>query len=487
MFPVPFARARVGALLALAGASTACAGASATLLVWSDLSGRVPQGLKALVDSARAAADASGKPLVALDAGDALFGSRLSHITRGVAQTAELNFLKPDAMVLGAADFGWNRNRLDSLLRVLDFPVVTANLRRNVDDHPIGSHRSVLLGKAGAKIGVIGVADPELDYTDRQERNGDMRVDPEDAVVASEAEALRKAGADVVVVLANLEDATATKLARTAGVDLVLWAHDGAAGTQPAKEGGAWKARIPGGGASVARIDLERTEGGWNVAATTLPLSRSTPTNAAWKAMYAAHDSAVAAFQSREVGNLKTAWAPTRRESQLGNWFADALRGGTGSDIALVPASWIRKGLPKGRVLVEDVWNAVPPGLNMVSTFTLPGSDVMKYLERQMRRSKEYVFVSGLTCTPDSAMYGGNPISATVGGRPLDKSAYYRIAIPLQLRNDIYELTGISESSAGPEWTGIWESDMVVDWALSKGLSTDVGRVPAMYCGTAPK
>ena len=168
--------------------------------------------------------------------------------------------------------------------------------------------------------------------------------------------------------------------------------------------------------------------------------------------MNATHDSLLSAYQSREIGNLKAAWAPTRREAPLGNWMADALRGGTKADIALVPASWIQKGFPKGRVRVEDVWNAIPPGLNMVSVFTLPGSDVMKYLERQMRHSKEYIFLSGLSCTPDSSMFGGNPIAAVVGGKPLDKSAYYRIAIPKQLRNDIYELTGISESSAGAEW-----------------------------------
>jgi len=112
----------------------------------------------------------------------------------------------------------------------------------------------------------------------------------------------------------------------------------------------------------------------------------------------------------------------------------------------------------------------------------------MKYLERQMRHSKEYIFLSGLSCTPDSSMFGGNPIAALVGGKPLDKSAYYRIAIPKQLRNDIYELTGISESSAGAEWTGIWESDMIIEWARTNGLPMQTARrVPAMYCGTAPK
>lgn len=464
------------------------AGRNATILVWSDLHGKVPPGLKVLVDSAREAAGAAGRPLVALDGGDALFGSRLSHITSGVAQTAELNFLKPDASTLGLGDFDWNRGRLDSLLRVLDFPVLTSNLRRNVDDAPIGGKRSTLVETAGLKIGVVGVSDPDLYYPERQDRNGDMRVDPEEDAVSAEVAKLRQAGADPVVVLCHASEQVAAKLAHLDGVDLVLGSRDIARGSI-AQSGAAWIASVPAGGTEVLRIDLEKPEGGaWTASAAPLSTPRKVPLNAAWKAMNASHDSLLAAFQSREVGVLKAAWTPTRREGPLGDWMADALRGGTGADMALVPASWIRKGFPKGRVRVEDVWNAIPPGLNMVSVFTLPGSDVMKFLERQMRRSKEFLFVSGLSCTPDSSMFGGSPISAIVGGKALDKSAYYRIAIPKQLRNDIYELTGISEGSAGAEWTGLWESDVVVQWALTNGLATPVGkRVPAMYGGTAPK
>lgn len=475
-------------LVALYGLlATPCLAASATLFAWSDLHGKVPPGLKVLVDSARAAGAASGRAVFAFDGGDALFGSPLSQITRGVAQTAELNQLKPDAMTLGLGDFAWDRSRLDSLLMVLDFPVLTANLRRNVDDAPVGNGRAKLLDSAGSKVGVIGIADPELDYTSRPEKNGDMRVDPEEASVAAEVAALRKSGANLVILLCNTSESVAKKLGRIDGVDLVLNAHDHATGSL-GRDGDTWTAKLPTGGAGVLRIDLEESENGaWNATATMVAVPNARPTNAAWKAMYASHDSILTSLLSKEVGNLKNAWPTTRREGLLGNWMADALRGGTGADIGLVPASWIRKGLPKGKVRVEDIWNAMPPGLNMVSVFTLPGSDVMKFLERQMRRSKEFLFISGLTCTPDSSMFGGSPISASIGGKLLDKSAYYTIAIPLQLRNDIYELTGISESSAGAEWTRVWESDMVIQWALTKGLATELGRVPPMYGGTAPK
>lgn len=460
--------------------------ARATLLVWSDLHGKVPPGLKVLVDSLRDSHAKQGVPLAVLDAGDALFGSRLAHVTRGVSSTAELNFLRPDAMILGMGDFAWNRMRLDSLLAALSVPVVTTNLRRNVDDRPIGGHKSLLIETAGLKLGVLGISDPELDYPERQERNGDMRVDPEEAAASWAVASLRQGGAKLVVAVCHASSTVAGNIARLEGVDLVLAAHD-ASQAAITRSGGAPVAHLPPGAASVVRIDLVEGDSGWNATLSSLVVPKSIPTSAAWKAMTATHDSLLAAQLGREVGTLKTAWPATRREASLGNWMADALRGGTGSDIAFVPAGWVRAGLPKGKVRIQDVWNAVPEGLNMVSTFKLPGSDVMKVLERQMRRSKEYLFVSGLTCTPDSSMFGGSPIAATVGGRPLDKSAYYTIAVPKALRDDLYEQTGISESSAGPEWTGLWEVDLVTSWAVSHGLSTELGRVPPMYGGNAPR
>jgi len=462
------------------------AASGATILVWSDLHGRIPPGLKTIVDSLRDAGAKEGRAVVALDAGDALLGSRLSQLTRGVSQTAELNFLKPDAMTLGMGDFAWNRERLDSLLRTLEVPVVTTNLRRNVDDQPLGGRKSLVVERAGVKVGVIGIADPELDYPERQDKNGDMRVDPEDAAASWESAALRQAGASLVVALVHANVSVAQKIARVEGVDLVLAAHD-AKEASLARSGTSWIAHVVPGAGTLLRIDLEPSDTGWSARSSSLPIPASTPLNAAWKAMVAAHDSLLTQTLAREVGTLKTPWPATRREAPLGDWLADALRGGTGADLALVPASWIQTGLPKGRVRVGDVWNTVPAGLNMVSVFTLPGSDVMKFLERQMRRSKEFLFVSGLVCTPDSSMFGGSPVTARIGGKLLDKGAYYKIAIPNQLRADIDELTGISESSAAPEWTGLWESDVVVKWAVEHGLSVEGGRVPAMYGGTAPK
>ncbi len=470
----------------LSGAVGAFAAPNAIVIAWSDLHGKVPAGLTFLVDSLRQAGETSGIPVVALDAGDAFFGAHLSRLTRGVATTAELNFLKPDAMTLGKGDFDWNRERLDSLLRVVDFPVVTANLRRNVDDAPIGGRRGVVLARGTLKVGVLGIGDPDLDYPDRQDRNGDMRVDPEEKAATETVAELRAAGATLVVALVHGGPGVSRRIGAIEGVDVVLSASDAREGAAE-RVGGTWVAQVPGGGSQVLRLELQANDPGWTASATTLPISRQRPLNAAWKAMDAIHDSLVTAALGQDVGTLKAAWSPTRREGPLGNWMADALRDGTGADLALVPASWIRAGFPKGKVRIEHVWNAIPPGLNLVSVFTLPGSDVMKFLERQMRRSKEYLFVSGLTCSPDSSMFGGNPIRATIGGKPLDKSAYYRIAIPRQLREDIYELTGVSESSAAPEWTAIWEADMVASWARKNGLTVQTGRVPAMYGGGSPK
>jgi len=470
------------------GANPARADGGLTILVWSDLHGKVPSGLNVVVDSARAAAAASRSGLLALDAGDAFFGSRLAHITSGVSMVAEINFLRPDAMILGYNDFSWNRGRLDSLMSAISdtIKIVSTNLRRNVDDQALGGHRSLILTTGGHKVGLVGIADPELANTARPERMGDIRIDDEADATTREVEVLRKAGASPVIVVAHAGDESVAKLAKIPGVDLVLQSHDlDAPGLKPI--GAGWIAQVPSGSASVLRIDLDSADSKWTARQSSIPMPRTTSLNAAWKEMDRSHEQMLRDVQDREVGTLKAAWPVTRREGLLGNWVADAFRGVTNSDLGLVPSTWIRKGLPKGKVRVSDIWNIVPPSEELVSIFNLPASDVMKLLERQMRRSKDFLFISGLTCTPDSSMYGGSPISVKVNGKPIDRSAYFKIAVPQDLRDDIYELTGISEESAGLTYTDKWEADVLIEWGKTHGLATDVGRVPAMYGGTAPR
>ena len=176
---------------------------SVSLLVWSDLHGDPSPRLFATIDMLREAARTEKQPLLALDAGDAFFGSDLSFLTAGAAQVKVFNVVKPDAMVLGDADFIWTRARLDSLLGRLKVPVLTTNLRNSLDDAPYGKKDWNLWDFDGFHVGVIGVVDADIAASYRSTQTQDLRgEDPQNRVRDALSE-LKDKNADLVVVLSH--------------------------------------------------------------------------------------------------------------------------------------------------------------------------------------------------------------------------------------------------------------------------------------------
>ncbi len=473
------------AALALAVATAAEPPRALSLLVWGDLHGDPSPKLFSWVDSLRRKADAQHYPLLALDAGDAIFGSDLAFASRGTSQPAVLNLVQPDAITLGARDFWWNRDKLDSIVASLQVPVVTSNILHALSDKPYGGKSWAMWDFDGLLVGVIGVADPELDASERPSKAFDLRANDPPENVAAAMEALKQRKAELVVVLSHAGAEADAALARAVpGIDLIVGTRDEAQPAPMRKEGDTWIVRCPTGSSSLKEIEVSL--GGGTVAITENVTSppADIPLPPDWKPLF---DSLSAFLKSKSdaiAGSLAEPWPKTGREGHLGNFLADALRLQSGADIAFWPASALLAGLPKGKVTMGDLWKTVPPP-EQVSLFELPGSDIQKLLLRQMRQPKEFLFLSGASCTSDSSRFGGSPIQVFVDGKPIQSSGRYKIAIPLSIRNRIYDLTGLSLQSAGPVYMERWDRDMIEEHARGKGLVSSLGRVPAMYGASA--
>ena len=268
-----------------------------------------------------AAARAEAETCLLLDNGDFLQGSPMGDLEaqRNNAEQphpmiAAMNALGYDAATLGNHEFS---NGLAYLLRQLGqarFPVVSANISRQLGDTPIMDqtllpHSVILLrslsdGRGNRqliRIGVLGLVPPQTTQWDHQQL-GDTLV-TRDIVEAAAAHVpkLREQGADIVIALshsgiaapsanANLENATAA-LAALPGIDALVAGHthqtfpsaDFAAstGVDPVR-GLLWgkPAVMPGfHGSHLGVIDLSlaRRDGAWHVAGSQVevrPISR---------------------------------------------------------------------------------------------------------------------------------------------------------------------------------------------------------------------
>ena len=455
----------------------------AELLVWSDLHGAPSPKLFAWVDSLRRQARAEQTPVLALDAGDALFGSDLSHATAGEGMVRILNSAKPDAMVLGAGDFRWTRQRLDTLLSRLTVPVLSSNLRNDLDDAPYGGGACKVWDFDGLKIAVVGVVESDIAFSDRPSRTQDLRSEEPQSRVKDLVDSLRqKAGARIVVALSHAGARADEELARAVpDLDLVVGSADGTLDTTYSVE----KVRIvrfAAGPSQVHRVDISVQDAGLDLEARRLPVPGSPiALPASQKAVFDSVERSQKIRSDSIVGSLPEAWPKTAREGSLGNFLADALRAETGAEVGIWPAAGIHAGLPKGKVTAGDL-HRVLGSFELVSVFELPGSELKRLVKNQFQRPTDFLFLSGLTCTPDSSRFGGPGTEVLLDGHPVQGGEHYRIAIPQCLRADLYNLTGFSVESAAPEYREmLWDRDAVLQYVRKNGLRTSLGRVPAMY------
>lgn len=117
-----------------------------------------------------------------------------------------------------------------------------------------------------------------------------------------------------------------------------------------------------------------------------------------------------------------------RPESPLSNLLADILRSeavsvtGKPAQLAVCNIGGIRSALPKGSVTVGDILE-IAPFENMYCVVTLRGKKLLELFEQIASVRGEGL--SGARLVIDDR---GNLLEATVGGKPVDEKALYRVA-----------------------------------------------------------
>jgi len=439
-----------------------------------------PPQLVTRIDSLRKEADRERRPLLSFDGGNALSGSEMAFLTKSAGPAKALQLIHPDAAILGAADFVWPRAQLDSLQKFRTYPLLTANLRNALTGMPYGGSSYKIWDFDGFRIGVVGVVDPNASSTDRPVRTTDLRSEEASLYVQTAIEELRAANAKLVVLLSHagweIDKAIAQEIP---GLDLVISMQPEGRDTV-FRQDAVWYARLGGGPNRLHRLELSPTETGIQVQAILEPLPQKPKSNAPIIPLLDSLAKLAKATTDSVVDTLKEAWPIPNREGNLGNWVADALRMQAGTNMALVPVSALKAGLPRGKITVGDIWKILGPA-QQVSVFELPGSELERLLRRQMSRSSEYLFLSGASCTSDSSAFGGSRGVVLIEDKPILPSERYKVAIPQVLRDRPFEITGFSFESLAPEYLERWDRDLLLEHVRLNRLKTSLGRVPPMW------
>ena len=486
------ARAAVALAAALIGAGAGFgAPVDLTIVHFNDLDRmeeRGGQGGIARLAAVIKAERAHGGHVLVTFAGDAISPSLLSGFDSGAHMIDLLNRLDLTAMAIGNHEYDFGPEVAKQRFAEATFPILGAN---NIDaDGRIidGAQASILLPVDRFRVGVFGLTTLAAAVTSRP---GRVTFRPVEAVAAEQAEALRAAGADLVVALAHTDVTEDRALMAQGAVDLLLSGDDhllridysGGVLFAESGEQAEWVTLID--------LSLDREQGGDGPQFVWRPSFRIV--NTAGVEPDAELAAAVAGYLERldagldvVIGATATELDSRRRtvrsgEAAIGNLFMDAVRAATGADVAMTNGGGIRgdRVYEPGAVLTRrDVVTELPFGDLMV-VLQVTGRDLVAALENGLGGIEDgagrFPHLSGLVVVYDPGRPAGERvIEVRRGGAALDLDAVHTLAVNdfMAGGGDGYDLAGkprVVDRNAARLLTG-----HVIDYIAAQGTVAPV-------------
>jgi 5'-nucleotidase/UDP-sugar diphosphatase len=374
--------------------------------------------------------------------GDTLSPSLMSGIDQGAHIITLTNLIPPDIFAPGNHEFDFGKAVFLERMAAAKFPRYGANLR-TADGQPLaGFQDRSMVTVDGVRIGLTGAT---FDDSVRASDPGDLKFLPTVATMIAQAQALRREGADFVVVVAHCTREQAYEIYHSRTVDLILTGHthdllinfDGRTALVESNYDAHYVTAVD------VAIDLKEEQG--RRTATWWPQFRVIDTATVTPDPEVA--AVVAGFEqqlSKEIDtpigttavelDSRTATVRTR-EAAIGDLIADALRWSAQTDVAVTNAGSIRGGkiYPPGSTITRrDILAELPFG-NKLITIDISGRELKAAIENGLSQlpnpAGRFPQVSGLKIEADVHRPPGQRVlSIKVGDAPLDESRTYSVA-----------------------------------------------------------
>ena len=311
---------------------------------------------------------------VFLNAGDLVQGSPVSTIFHGLPLFEIGNLLGFDAATLGnhEFDYGWMQAR--KFIQTARHPIVSANVL-DPASRLFAPAPYVILNVNKLHVAVIGAMTDTLRDVTTPKSLGDCKTLPMIETARRYAAELRDRS-DLIVLLAHITPAEEDALLASAPeIPVTVAGHFHYGMLEPKKQAGRILVRVKSYGEELGRLDLQ------------VDTEKKAPVSWHWKRIPIESDklqpAADVAAQVKRWEDEVTARVDQplamatrryeRREVKL--LIEQALREETGADFAFMNMGGVRDVLPKGQLLVRNIWSIMPFD-NVVVTGTFHGRDL---------------------------------------------------------------------------------------------------------------
>lgn len=357
--------------------------------------------------------------------GDFLNGDVAGTISRGQYIADIMRTVGYTAIAPGNHEFDFGTDRLFELIPRLGAPVVCSNLFKAGAASPVC--RTYTIRSFGEKrVAFVGATTPEAMEAEAYsfyDKDGkltyDLCTDKVFDLVQQSVDSARNAGADYVVVLAHLGEATSTTgvdshtlISKTHGIDVVLDGHTHSVVAHDAVDNAQNKSigvtQTGTGFEYIGKLVIS-PEGKMStelVSILDVPYTNTqvkATTDSLLTLMYIETDRVVGKCDFDLIMNDHTyGQIPRKGESNLCNLVSDAFRLRTGADIGLVNGGGIRNGVPAGPLTYGSAISILP-FYNLTCTIEVTGEMIVNMLGKCIQKYPEedgnFAQVSGMKYT----------------------------------------------------------------------------------------
>ncbi|HMG71680.1 MAG TPA: 5'-nucleotidase C-terminal domain-containing protein [Gemmatimonadaceae bacterium] len=393
-----------------------------------------------------------------LDGGDLFQGTPASNLAYGRPVVEYYNRMGYTAAAVGNHEFDWGTDTLRARMRQANFGFFSANIRYTDGRDVPWIRNDTIVRRGAARIGIIGFSTVSTPTATRAANVAGLRFDDPAPIVDSIGTALRKRGANFIVVIAHAGASCrpggatdcsgeiidfARKL--TTKVDAIVSGHSHTLINTDVKGIPIVQARSVGRALDVLDLPIGTAAG--------LPIRHEVrEIGADTLQPVAAIDSIVrravarvAPLVGRHVATIPATMPREGHQYALGNLIADSQRWAGKGDVAIMNNGGIRTELRAGEATYGSLFEIQPFG-NTLYSLTMTGAQLRGLLEAMLSGSAVDDHVSGLTVKYDpSKPKGSRIVSVTMAdGTALSDSKTYNV-----IANDFLATGGEGYNAGG--------------------------------------
>jgi 2',3'-cyclic-nucleotide 2'-phosphodiesterase (5'-nucleotidase family) len=420
------------------------------------------------------------KNSLVLHAGDDFQGTPISSITRGKSQIELLNLYNLDAFEIGNHEFDYGIDALDSDLMLANFNYLCGNVLSEYTNSTFGKP-FLIKDVEGVKVGIIGLAPDDLFGLVVVSNVKGLRMLNTDSILVADIAYLKNQKCNLIVLLSHEGFDKDVKLAEKyyGDVDIIVGGHSHTALSKPKVVNGVLIVQAGHSGRYLGKLDLKVDTQKDTVVSYSGELIETKEDPAINDAnakqivdnMLAETDKEL----SRVIAVLEVDWTRGRtKESNMGQYIADATRIKTNTDVCFLNSGGIRKDLPKGNVTLKDIWEISPFG-NTINVVNVSGKTLLQMIRNNIKQrvqenpgeTPDLLIVSGILIEYDlsKAKTGADDflVSVKVGGAEVSEEKTYSISTNNYMAGQFKKFFGDVEETINFTDTNLIDRDIIIE------------------------